>query len=355
MPLAVAFALCRLSFATERASLLATLDRRLARGRLAYLNKLLDLPRTPFARPRAAVAYVLALAGALVLVASAMFLLTVGGTGNKLNTLVTVCLNHPEFRRDCLEQSAQWAWSVPIGLVLALMGVKLAAFLRACSRRIGALSVHDVLLRDDAPFLLYLRPFEVDDVVLPQPHLPWLSRYFSLRPFPVRIEEELFDVADGYRPLVAIGKPGTNGVVAGRNAYRVFLADAAWQDYALDKIRRAERIVMVLQTSPGVRWEFDRVLAEGALNKTLFLFEPTMKDGTHWQALEQMVVPALAAAGVVPLDYRFNARPLGFFVREGAVVQIVNRNWTTTSYRTAFSSFLATMEAQASSPTTLRA
>jgi hypothetical protein len=155
MPLAVAFALCRLSFATERASLLATLDRRLARGRLAYLNKLLDLPRTPFARPRAAVAYVLALAGALVLVASAMFLLTVGGTGNKLNTLVTVCLNHPEFRRDCLEQSAQWAWSVPIGLVLALMGVKLAAFLRACSRRIGALSVHDVLLRDDAPFLLY--------------------------------------------------------------------------------------------------------------------------------------------------------------------------------------------------------
>jgi hypothetical protein len=264
MPLAVAFALCRLSFATERASLLATLDRRLARGRLAYLNKLLDLPRTPFARPRAAVAYVLALAGALVLVASAMFLLTVGGTGNKLNTLVTVCLNHPEFRRDCLEQSAQWAWSVPIGLVLALMGVKLAAFLRACSRRIGALSVHDVLLRDDAPFLLYLRPFEVDDVVLPQPHLPWLSRYFSLRPFPVRIEEELFDVADGYRPLVAIGKPGTNGVVAGRNAYRVFLADAAWQDYALDKIRRAERIVMVLQTSPGVRWEFDRVLAAAA-------------------------------------------------------------------------------------------
>ena len=344
IPLGVALALWRVSLAPEKSSLVATLDPRLITGWAAYLNKLLDLPRTPMRTPGSAAAYALSLAGSVVLIASTMYLVTAGGTGNKLDVLTTACAHHVELTPRCVALSAHWAATIPWLLLLALIGVKAAALLRALAKRLGGLSVTDVLRSSDDKFLLYLRPFDADEVVLPTPRLPLLSRALSFRPFPVRIEEELFDVADGYRPLIAIGRPGGSKATPGGLAYRTYLDDAQWQDYALDKIRRAEHIVMILKTTEGVRWEFERVMDEGAATRTLFLFEPVMKDSPDWTPIERMVVPSLQRAGLVPPGHRFEARPLGFFFRNGALVEIVNAHWTATSYRTAFSTFLASAE-----------
>ena len=76
------------------------------------------------------------------------------------------------------------------------------------------------------PFVLYLRPFDSDDVVLPTPRLPPLGRLFSFREPAVRVEEELFDVADGYRPLIAVGKPGGGRETPGGVASRDYLDDS---------------------------------------------------------------------------------------------------------------------------------
>jgi hypothetical protein len=351
VPTNVALALWRVSRTPERSALIATLDPQLTTSVWTHLNKLLDLPRTPFRTPVAAAAYALALGAAMVLITSVMFLVTVGATGNKLGALAIICERNPELLAQCAAISSNWAWTIAFGFVLALAGVKVAALLRATAKRIGGLNVADVLKRGDEAFLLYLRPFEVDEVILPKPHLPWLSRFFSMRPFPVRIEEELFDVADGYRPMIAIGKPGTRGAASGGVAYRTYLDDSAWQDYVLDKIQRAERIVMVLQTTKGVLWEFDRILDQGALGKTLIFFDPTLKNAPDWGDIRRMVVPALQAAGVVLEDFCFESRPIAFFVHEGALINIVNANWTATSYRTAFSTYLATSPERGTKPT----
>jgi hypothetical protein len=63
----------------EHSSLVATLDPRLAPGFWVYVNKLLDLPRTPLRTAQTAGAYVLALAGAILVIASMFYLITVGG------------------------------------------------------------------------------------------------------------------------------------------------------------------------------------------------------------------------------------------------------------------------------------
>lgn len=351
VPASVAVALWRVSRTPERSALIATLDPRLTRGAWSHLNKLLDLPRTAFRSPASAVAYALALAAAAVLVASVMFLVTAGATPNKLGALASLCDKNPELAAQCEAISYRWAWTTSIGFVLALAGVKIAALLRAAAKRLGGLSVTDVLKKGDEAFLLYLRPFEVDAVILPSPRLPWLSRFFLMRPFPVRIEEELFDVADGYRPLIAIGKPGTRGETAGGVAYRTYLDDSAWQDFVLDKIRRAERIVMVLQTSQGVRWEFERILDQGALGKTIFFFDPSIKDAPDRTDIHRMIVAGLQSAGIVLDESCFESRPIAFFLRDGALVNIVNANWTATSYRTAFSTFLASPVADRSETT----
>jgi hypothetical protein len=167
-----------------------------------------------------------------------------------------------------------------------------------------------------------------------------LSRLFSFTPFPVRIEQELFDVADGYRPLIAIGKPGEKSVLGGV-AYRAYLDDSEWQAYVTAKIRSADRIVMVLKDTDGVHWEFDRVVDQGALMKTLFLCDPAIRRREERETLEKMVAPQLQNAGVAADRFAWDPELIGFFFQKGCLVEIINTNRTATSYRTAFSHFLA--------------
>jgi hypothetical protein len=268
-----------------------------------------------------------------------MHLLTLGGASNFLSALVIVC--ELDAKADCMALSSAWTWKIPLTLLLAAAGIKGAAWLQSAAKRLGGLSVSDVLRRPADSFVLYLRPFDTDEVILPTPRLPLLSSLFSFRPFPVRIEEELFDVADGYRPLIAVGKPGGRQATPGGVAYRAYLDDSAWQVFVADKIQRAQRIVLLMKNSEGVRWEIERVIAAGAAFKTLFLFDPAMTASDEWETLEGTVVQLLQGIGAAPMGLDFNERPIGFYFQHGALVQIINANRTATSYRTAFSHFLA--------------
>ena len=73
-----AIALWSVSRSPETSSFVATLDPRLAPGWWTYLNKLLDLPRTPFRNWRSATAYALSLSGTILLIASIAYLISVG-------------------------------------------------------------------------------------------------------------------------------------------------------------------------------------------------------------------------------------------------------------------------------------
>lgn len=340
VPLCVVFAVLTVARSPEPSSFVATLDPRLAPGFWVYVNKFLDLPRTPLKTLPTAAAYALALAGALLLIESMMYLLTAGSTSGKLGALALVCQRR-EVLPDCMAQSSRWARSIPLFLLVAIIGVKVAAFLQSSAKRLSGLSVAEVLKRPNDPFLLYLRPFDTDDVILPTPRLPLLSSFLSYRPFPVRIEEELFDIADGYRPLIAVGKPGGSKETPGGLAYRTYLEDSEWQAYVAEKIRDAERIVLLLKDSAGVRWELERVIRESAAAKTLFLLDPAIKDAADLEALAGTVVPLLQGAGIAPPGFSFESRPIGFYFQGGKLVEIVNRNRTATSYRTAFSYFLS--------------
>jgi len=178
-------------------------------------------------------------------------------------------------------------------------------------------------------------------VILPKPLLPLLSSLLSFRPFPVRIEEELFDVADGYRPLIAVGKPGGAKEIQGGLAYRTFLEHADWKEYVAEKIRRAEKIVVVVKDSEGVRWELSRILREGAAPKTLFLYDPAIRTSADWEGLAKMWLPLLEEAGLAPRRLDLQSRPIGFYFDGDTMIEIVNAHRTATSYRTAFSCFLS--------------
>ncbi|HEV2841519.1 MAG TPA: hypothetical protein VGW39_09365 [Chthoniobacterales bacterium] len=338
LPVSVAIALWGVSRCPERSSLLATLDSRLAPNLWVYLNKLLDLPRTPLRTIPTAAAYVLSLVGTILLIASVMHLFSLGGLANTLGLLAMACTD--EVMPECIAQSSVWARQTLLSMLVALVGLKIAGFLQSTAKRLGVLGVSDVIKKPNDRFVLYLRPFDADNVILPKPRLPLLSRLFSFTPYPVRIEQELFDVADGYRPLIAGGKPGEKNM-RGDVAYRAYLADSEWQEYVTAKIRAADRIVMVLKNTDGVRWEFDRLIGEGAIMKTLYLFDPAVRKPEEWETIEKMVRPMLQNAGVALEGVALKPQLIGFFFQKGNLVEIINTNRTATSYRTAFSHFLA--------------
>jgi len=163
----------------------------------------------------------------------------------------------------------------------------------------------------------------------------------SLRPFPVHIEEELFDVTDGYLPLIAVGRPGGSQELTGGLAYRDYLKDENWQTYVRERILAADSIVLLLNSTGGVLWELENVLNHSASSKTVFLIDPRAKDNELWRNLTKQIIPMFAKAGVLAPDFQFAGHPIGFYFSRDGLVEIENTNWSATSYRTALSHYLS--------------
>lgn len=339
----VAVALSEVARVPEPSAFRATLDRRLCPNIWVFFNRLVDLPRTPWRNRRVLASYLFAFVGKVWYLSCIMYLLGVGLVSSKAAEFLFLQSEYSseELRR----QSADWATQTTIWLVLSLAGLKSALALESLAKKIGALSVDELFAkkRGTRRFTLYLRSFAMDPVVLPKPKLSLLSRLVSFQPFRIRIEEQLFDVADGYQPLIAIANPRARALTVRDSAYRAEIRDENWQQYVADRIREAENIVVVLRDTEGVLWEYATILDSGAeiIGKTLFFFDPAAKDPEAWQALAEKVVVKLKAAGVVSPHFSFQRRPLAFIVKDGSVVEIQNDNWSSTSYRTAFSFFLS--------------
>jgi hypothetical protein len=332
-------ALWRVSGSPDTACFRATLDSALTTGPWSYLNKLLDLPRAALRTPRSFLAYFTAFGAAVLMLVCILRIMNMDEVQAKLQYLAATC--HSADMDTCYQESAHLGVRVPVVVGLAIVGLKVAALLQSVAKRLNGLSVNAALKSSHNRFVLYLRPFQTDGVILPKPRLSPFSRLVSLRPFPAHIEDELFDVADGYLPLIAVGKPGDNMRREGDRAYRDYLADADWQAYVADKVDRAEAIVVVVKDTQGVRWELGRIAANRHHTKTLFFFEPAARDPAVWQRVAAVALEPLQAAGILPPGFQFQGQPLAFWFDYHQPVEIHNTNWTTTSYRTAFSTYLS--------------
>lgn len=336
----ISIGLWKVSTTPEVYSFVATLDPRLTKGIWAHFNKLLDVPRTPLRTWRTGSAYLLSLGSYILLIVCLGYFITFGGVSNKLGRLYNHNLENMPLSL-CATLSSAWAKQIGLWLILAFIGIRLAILVQSSARKLGSLSVSEALGDSKRRYILYLRSFTADEIILPKPRLPLLSKVLSLRPFPVHIEEELFDVTDGYLPLIAVGRPGESQKLIGGLAYRDYLKDENWQTYVREKILAADSIVLLLNSTGGVLWELENVLSHSASAKTVFLIDPRAKDNEVWQNLRKQIIPMFVKEGVLEADFQFAGHPIGFYFSRDVVVEIENSNWSATSYRTALSHYLS--------------
>lgn len=165
-----------------------------------------------------------------------------------------------------LDESGEKAFVVAAALV-ALLFLPLSLLIRFLLRFL--LPDAESLLRIDqrAPTLL-LRSFSDDTASITPTNLVWQAQGRKLR-----LEEAISPYLNAAGPLVAIGIPGDRLPPLG--AARSYFSDDEWQTAVLAWMSNSSTVAFVAGNTPWVRWEFDQLKANAAIEKAVVLFPPT--------------------------------------------------------------------------------
>jgi hypothetical protein len=154
---------------------------------------------------------------------------------------------------------------------------------------------------------LFLRAFRDDQMSIRRANRNLFSSVFDLGRVPTTLDELMLEHVDGRGDLIAIGNPQDRKGAARRSpwgAQRLYVDDAHWQETVTTLARDADRIVLCVDASDGVRWEISHVLREGHANKTLFFLNPSIDVQTRTRLLMEdfsVSAPDLASVNVASI------------------------------------------------------
>jgi hypothetical protein len=204
----------------------------------------------------------------------------------------------------CLAEFYPWSRAaVDLGapIVVAAACLVLANRLRHAGRRhfVDRLAGFKI---SPAGSTLFLRAFRDDQVRIRRASRNLFSSVFDLGRVPATLDELMLERLDGRGDLIAIGNPRDRQGGARQSpwgAQRLYVDDAHWRETVTMLARDADRIVLCVDASDGVRWEIAHVLQSGHAGKTLFFLNPSLDVPTRTRLLmEDFGVSAAALASV---------------------------------------------------------
>jgi hypothetical protein len=178
-------------------------------------------------------------------------------------------------------------------IILCFTGL-IQSFLRRTARWFSRASYAEQVERDQRPPILFLRSFQDDQVHLPE--RGWWRRWVRALLAPGirgrRLDHFLVESFSRYGPALALGNPGEKQLPFG--AARVYCTHDTWKDQVAEIANRANYVVLVADSTPGVEWEIWHFLTPAWREKTLFIVAPKSKDLREAPTL----ATAIAAEGV---------------------------------------------------------
>jgi hypothetical protein len=156
-------------------------------------------------------------------------------------------------------------------------------------------SMAEALQSDGRPPVVFLRAFADDQVVLGSARSRLFTRLMELGSGKKRLDHIVLEEGFAYGPVVALGRPGDPFPPYG--AARGYFEHADWQQAVARLSSDASAIVLTVDDSDGVWWEFDHVLQDERLAKTLFLIHPRFHAPAENQRLLGVMQARVPAAG----------------------------------------------------------
>ncbi len=192
-----------------------------------------------------------------------------------------------------------------LGTLLATFALNLATSIHSYFRRRAQSELAQgflgrPILDDRAPVLL-LRSFSDDSVTITERVHFWdavngiTARILFFLPFQpdvdIRLEEVFVRHAWPIGPFVAVAAPALPDVDPG--AIRAPLPPGPWQEHILRKVEEASLILVIAGESAGLRWEFEKIVANPTWRAKLFailppkasldLFPPTLANSLAYE------------------------------------------------------------------------
>jgi hypothetical protein len=207
----------------------------------------------------------------------------------------------------CLAQFRPWSQAaIDLGapLVIAAVCLVLANRLRYFGRQHFVHRLAELPI-SPAGSTLFLRAFRDDQRRLRRASRNLFSFIFDLGRLPATLDELMLERVDGRGDLIAVGNPQDRKGDARRSpwgAQRLYVDDAHWQEAVTTLARDADRIVLCVDASDGVRWEIAHVLRNGHANKTLFFLNPSIDVQTRTRLLMEDFGVSVADLASVNVD-----------------------------------------------------
>lgn len=127
--------------------------------------------------------------------------------------------------------------------------------------RVRAPDAAVVLSKDQCPPVLLIRAFQADELD---------ANAANPSDLPIKFEEFIVPPLQRYGPVVAIGRPGDELPPLG--AYREYVTED-WQGRVRELMVAARLIVVILDDSPGLRWELEQVCDLRLLQRLLVIVQ----------------------------------------------------------------------------------
>jgi len=189
-----------------------------------------------------------------------------------------------------LVSQLDWIPSILISTVcFASMGV--GAKIRKRGMRLEQLPAREVLARDKRPPIVLIRPFRIDDKEITAPgakkHVMFTHEWYRGQAG-FSMEQAIVDEFEAYGPVVAVGRPHER--IQPLGASRLYVGTSeGWEAAVLALFRDAQRIIAIVGSGPGIRWELEQVIASPELRSRAIFIAPPLEASSAqpWARLQK--------------------------------------------------------------------
>lgn len=198
-------------------------------------------------------------------------------------------------------------------LLISIFTVMFSAFVftRRAARSLSIVSMRRLMRIDKRPPILFLRPFDDDQVRLPKSRNRSLFSLMRTGDVPDFFEHQVLEELTEIGPVIAIGDPGETGAPFG--AARDFLPDEVWRQRVGELIDSSRLIVVALNDTPGVMWEVNEILTRNRMQDTLFIMPPAYEE--RYDRIWERFCQALELHRIKRPDVTLERRSVaGFFI-----------------------------------------
>ncbi|MCW8889097.1 MAG: hypothetical protein OQL20_00380 [Sedimenticola sp.] len=191
-----------------------------------------------------------------------------------------------------------------VGLALLFRLLTASQRARRHRQQLTAPEAGKVLAEDPRPPVLLLRAFRMDeadsDAAIPG-DIPLTFEEFIVRPLKL------------YGPVVAIGRPDETLPPLG--AHREYVSND-WQGRVKELLNLAQIIVVILDDTPGLKWELEQLFEKGLRKKVLMIVPAENQDGLRtlgWAAIDHSLEwrksPSMKSVNILALVFDSDGEP----------------------------------------------